>query len=116
MRNQLAYLIIVLIFTLHASAQSSKSLDDMVSDNNQSAETLIQEGKLAEADYKDRWFVLPRNYNVVSERAEDKKEDIEGVSTRTGEAGSRKRTFELILPKVIFSSTEKENKKTSCSI
>ena len=54
------------------------------------------EGKFNEDDYKDRWYPLPRNYMVVNERAEDDKEDIEGVNKRTGEAGTRTRTFQLI--------------------
>lgn len=54
------------------------------------------EGKFNETDFKDRWYQLPRNYMVVNERAEDDKEDIEGISKRTGEAGTRTRTFQLI--------------------
>lgn len=54
------------------------------------------EGKFNETDFTKQWFITPRNYRVVSERAEDKKEDVEGVMKRTGEKGVRTRAFELL--------------------
>lgn len=54
------------------------------------------EGKFNETDFTKKWYVTPRNYRVVSERAEDKKEDVEGVQKRTGEKGVRTRSFELL--------------------
>lgn len=54
------------------------------------------EGKFNETDYTKQWFITPRNYRVLSERAEDKKEDVEGVMKRTGEKGVRTRAFELL--------------------
>ena len=47
-------------------------------------------------DYRDVWYMTPRNYRVVSERPEDKTEDVEGIAKRTGERSPRKRTFELL--------------------
>lgn len=54
------------------------------------------EGKFNNTDYTKQWFITPRNYRVLSERAEDKKEDVEGVMKRTGEKGVRTRAFELL--------------------
>ncbi len=86
MRNHIAYLFctISLIFTIHISAQSSKSLENIVSDNNESAELLLQEGKLAEAAqiYNQTAFLLLSNSKATD--AADYYQKVVDLNRRLG--------------------------------
>lgn len=75
--------------------QTADGTVNQIPDGTDITQTYV-EGKLAESDFEDRWYVLPLNKMVSSIREDDKTEDIEGFAKRTGEKGARTRTAMLV--------------------